>query len=89
MVGGASGRENCQKPGADVPLAGPRDRYTIASTVTTVYALTFIPRVNTVNLFLNGLALDEGADYTVDYTAPSITLTAAASRAVRLARASE
>lgn len=66
---------------AGLTVNGARDRYVITDTAATDYPLSYVPVANTINLFLNGVALDEGIDYTVDYTVPSFTLTADAVRA--------
>lgn len=50
------------------------DRFVAVDSTTTTFRLSYIPDVNGLFLFLNGLLLDEGTDFTVDYATGIVTL---------------
>lgn len=50
------------------------DRFVASSSTQTQYQLSYVPDSNGLFLFLNGLLLDEGVDFTCDYTTGLVTL---------------
>lgn len=74
-VGSAVSTSVVSSSGSDASTgAWITDRFVAADSTTTTFRLSYIPDVNGLFLFLNGLLLDEGTDFTVDYTTGIVTL---------------